>query len=48
MTDKERQEREKKKKKRQSELEMMIFQLMEKSAKKALETALDEIFKDWK
>ena len=38
----------KKKKKRESELESFIFSLMEKSMKTARDTALDEIFKDWK
>ena len=37
----------KKKKKRESELESFIFSLMEKSMKTALDTTLDEIFKDW-
>ena len=48
MTDRERQEKEKKKKKHESELEIMIFHIMEKSMKKALDAALDDIFKGWK
>ena len=48
MTDRERQEREKKKKKRESEFEKMMFQIMEKSLKEAMNAALDDIFKDWK
>ncbi len=35
------------KKKRQNNLEMMIFQIMEKSMKKALDAAIDDLFKDW-
>ncbi len=49
MTESERKEQEKKKKKkRESELEKMVFQIMEQSAKKAIEAALDDILKDWK
>lgn len=42
------EDKKKKKKKRQSELEAMIFQIMEKSMKTALDKALDDILKDWK
>ena len=42
------EERKKKKKKRESEFERMIFQMMEKSLKEAMKTALDDIFKEWK
>ena len=45
MTEKEKKD---KKKKRESELEKMIFSIMEKSMKTALDKALDDIFKDWK
>jgi len=41
-------ERKKKKKKRESELETMVFQIMEKSLKKALDVAIDDLLKDWK
>ena len=41
------EERKKKKKKRENETEKMIFDLMEKSMKTALDAAFDEIFKDW-
>ena len=37
-----------KKKKRQSELELFIMSVMEKSMKKALDVALDDILKGWK
>ena len=47
MTETEKKKKEKKKK-RESELERMIFQIIEQSAKKALNEALDEIFKEWK
>ena len=47
MTDTERKKKEKKKK-QESELEKMIFSIMEKSMKTALDKALDDIFKDWK
>lgn len=36
------------KKKRQNQLEAMIFQLLEKSMKQALDAALDDLFKEWK
>ena len=42
------EDKKKKKKKSQSELEFMIFQIMEKSMKTALDKALDDILKDWK
>lgn len=41
-------EKEKEKKKRESELEHMVFQIMEKSMKDALDAALDDLFKNWK
>lgn len=44
----ETEKKKKDKKKRESELENMIFQMMEKSLKKALDVALDDIFKTWK
>ena len=37
----------KKKKKRESEFEKMIFQIMEKSMKSALDAAIDDLTKDW-
>ena len=37
-----------KKKKRQSKLELFIMSVMEKSMKKALDVALDDILKGWK
>lgn len=43
-----REKKEKKKKRQQSDLELMVFRIMEKSMKKALDTALDDIFKTWK
>lgn len=39
---------EKKKKKKQANLESEVFNIMEKSLKKALDVALDDILKDWK
>ncbi len=45
MTD---EERRKKKKKQESELEKMIFAIMEKSLKEALNQAMNDIFKDFK
>ncbi len=33
--------------KRKSSLELMIFQIMQNSLKAALDSALDEILKDW-
>lgn len=42
------EEEKKKKQKRESEFETMIFQIMEKSMNKALDVALDDLFKDWK
>lgn len=47
MTETEKKKKEKKKK-RENELERMIFQIIEQSAKKVLNEALDEIFKEWK
>ena len=41
-------EQDKKKKKRQSILEAELFRIMEKSLKAAMDSALDDIFKDWK
>lgn len=37
----------KKKKKKESEIEAMIFEIMEKSLKTALDVALDDIMKEW-
>ena len=45
MTEKEKKD---KKKKRESELEKMIFSIMEKSAKVAIDKAVDDLLKDWK
>ena len=36
-----------KKKKRQDALEAMIFTLMQKAMRAALDAALDDLFKDW-
>lgn len=41
-------EKEKKKKKQQSQIEAMIFRIMEKSMKDALDMAMKDLFKDWK
>lgn len=41
------EKKKKDKKKRQNELESMIFQIMEKSLKDALDAALDDLFRDW-
>ena len=41
-------DKEKKKKKRQSDLELFVFQLMQKSMKEALDAAIDEVLQDWK
>ena len=38
----------KKKKKQESLMEKMIFDIMQKSMKTALDKAMDELFKDWK
>lgn len=40
-------EDQKKKKKKESEIEAMIFEIMEKSLKTALDVALDDIMKEW-
>lgn len=45
--DRDRDEK-KKKKKKQSSLESEVFGIVEKSLKKALDVALDDILKDWK
>ena len=45
MTD---QEKRKKKKKQESQMEAMIFSIIEKSLKTAMDQALNDIFKDWK
>lgn len=34
-------------KKRENELEKMVFAIMEKSMKEALDAAIDDLFKDW-
>ncbi len=41
-----REKKKKEKKKRESELERMVFQIMEKSMKDALDAALDDLFKE--
>lgn len=43
-----REKKDKKKKRQQSNLELMVFRILEQSMKKALDEALDDIFKDWK
>ena len=43
-----KEKKEKKKKHQQSDLELMVFRIMEKSMKEALDAALDDIFKTWK
>ena len=43
-----KEKKEKKKKHQQSDLELMVFRIMEQSMKKALDMALDDIFKTWK
>ena len=43
-----REEDKKKKKKQQSQMEKMIFDIMQKSMKTALDKAMDELFKDCK
>ena len=40
-------ERKKKKKQRESDFEKMIFHIMEQSMKKALDAAINDLFKDW-
>lgn len=47
MTQRER-EKEKRKKKQTSILEAQILRIMEQNMKKALDMALDEVFKGWK
>ena len=42
-----REKKKKDKKKRESQLEAMVFQIMEKSMGKALDAAIDDLFKDW-
>ncbi len=42
------QERKKKQKKQKSQLEAMIFKVMEQSMKAALDAAMKDLFKDWK
>lgn len=41
-------EKEKKKKKQQSQIETMIFRIMEKNIKDALDMAMKDLFKGWK
>ena len=41
------EKKEDKKKKKQSVLEKEIFSIMEKSMKTALDTAVDDLLKDW-
>lgn len=43
-----REEDKKKKKKQESLMEKMIYDIMQKSMKTALDKAMDELFKDWK
>ena len=43
-----REEDKKKKKKQESLMEKMIFDIMQKSMKTALDLALDDIMKEWK
>ena len=43
-----RENRKKKKKQQESQLEKMIFSIMEKGIEEAMKQALDNIFKDWK
>ena len=38
----------KRKKKQQSMMEAFILQMLEKSLKTAMDTVMDELFKDWK
>ena len=38
----------KKKKKQKSQLEAIIFKMMEQSMKAALDAAMKDLFKDWK
>ena len=37
-----------KKKRKESTLERMIFEIMQKSLKSAMDAALDDIFREWK
>lgn len=37
-----------KKKQKKSDLEGLIFTMIEKGLKKAMKTAMDDIFKEWK
>jgi hypothetical protein len=41
------EKKKKDKKKRESDLEKMIFAIMEKSMKDALNQAIDDLFRDW-
>ena len=42
------EKKKKDKKKRESELEHMVFQIMQKSMRDALDAALDDLLKEWK
>ena len=43
-----KEKKEKKKERQQSDLELMVFRIMEQCMNKALDAALDDIFKTWK
>ena len=43
-----KEEKKKRKKKQQSMMEAFFLQMMEKSLKTAMDTVMDELFKDWK
>ena len=43
-----KEEEKKRKKKQQSMMEAFFLQMMEKSLKAAMDTVMDELFKDWK
>lgn len=43
-----KEDEKKRKKKQQAQMEAFIFQMLEKSMKTALDTAMKELFKGWK
>ena len=47
-SDRDKKKKKKKENRKQSDLETMIFSIMQKSLKSAMDAALDDIFKEWK
>ena len=47
-SDRDKKKKKKKENRKQSDLEGLIFSIMQKNLKAALDAALDDIFKEWK